>query len=52
MYTLLASFKQKQLIDQIEHADGEAARGQAVERVIRILRQAYLNRQRAQGGGS
>ncbi len=38
MYTLLASFKQKQLIDQIEHADGEAARGQAMERVIRILR--------------
>ena len=52
MYTLLASFKQKQLIDQIEHVDGEAARGKAVERVIGILHQAYVNHQQAQGGNS
>jgi uncharacterized protein YdeI (YjbR/CyaY-like superfamily) len=50
MFTLLASFKQKQLVEQVEHADGEIARRQAVERVMGILHQVYLNHQQAQGG--
>jgi ATP-dependent Clp protease ATP-binding subunit ClpC len=50
IFTQLASFKQKQLIDQIEHADGETARRQAMERVLEILHHAYLNRQQVKGG--
>ena len=49
IFIKLASFKQKQLIERIEHADGDASRRQAIERVIEILNQVYLNHQQAQG---
>ena len=50
MFIKLASFKQKQLIEQIEHAHGDEARQQTIERVLAILHQVYLNRQQARGG--
>lgn len=45
LFERLASFKKQPLIDQVERAEGEAVRKQAIERVIQLLQQARQNYQ-------
>jgi RNA polymerase sigma factor (sigma-70 family) len=48
LFEKMAGFKQKQLVDWVEHAEGEAARKQAIELVIQLLQQARQNSQQSQ----
>jgi RNA polymerase sigma factor (sigma-70 family) len=48
VFEKMSAIKQQHLIDQIDRSAGEAARRQAVERVIALLQQARQNYQRSQ----
>lgn len=48
VFEAMSGIKQQRLIDQIERAQGDAARRQAVEGVIELLQQARENYRRAQ----
>jgi len=48
LFERLSSTKQQQLVNQVEQAEGEAAKRQAIERVIELLHQAHQNYLRSQ----
>lgn len=52
LFERMAGFKQRQLADWVEHAQGEAERKKQVEKVIEILQQARQSYLRGQGTGN